>query len=102
MPCTKEAVGMAIRKFTRWVRDVLSGLGMFTAKDTMVLGPAAEYPVTPSQKNNGALSSYTLISYKNEGMPICDGPIYANDFPAQPFVGASNPAMRSPAIGIDG
>lgn len=25
-----------------------------------------------------------------------------NDFPAPPFVGASNPAMQSPAIRIDG
>lgn len=102
MPCTKEAVGMAIRKFTRWVLDVLSGLGMFTAKDTMVFGPAAEYPETPSQKNNGALSSYMWVSYKNEGAPRCDGLIFANEFPVQPFFGASNPAMQSPAIRIDG
>ncbi len=93
---------MAIRKFTRWVLDVLSGPGMLTATDTMVFGPAAEYPETTSQRNNGAFSSYMWVSYENEGAPRLDGSIFANEFPVQPFFGESNPAMQSPAIRIDG
>lgn len=86
---------MAIRKFTRWVLDALSGLGTFTAKDTTVFGPAPEYPEITSQKNNGALSSYTWVSYKNDGFPRFDGPDYRNDYQAGPFYGASNPEIRS-------
>lgn len=75
---------MATRKFTRWVFDWLSGLGMFTAKETMVLGPAPVYPEMPSQKNNGALSSYI------------SGPTVVNDFPMAPCWGASNPGFPAP------
>ena len=76
---------MAMRKFTRWVLDLLSGLGMFTQKETTVFGPAPEIPEIASQKNNGALSSYI------------SGPTVVNDFPMSPFWGASNPGFPPPA-----
>lgn len=81
---------MTTRKFTRRVLDWLSGLGMSTAKETTELTPAPVTLEMPSEKNNGALSSYM------------GGAIYKNDYPMEPFWGASNPAMQSPAIRIDG
>lgn len=74
---------MTTRKFTRRVFDWLSGLGMSTTNERTELEPAAVTQETPSEKNNGAVSSYI------------SGSTVSNDLPMSPFWGASNPAFHT-------